>query len=86
MVLVQRAARARRLRRRREPLPLVVDDALAPFPTSDKRSLLEAVARLGDTTQVVYLTDDPATLEWASAQGVQGEITMARPDGFATVA
>ena len=87
MILVRRAAEAGRNDRRREPLPLVVDDALAPFGTSDKRRLLDAVARCSDTTQVVYLTDDPATLSWASAQAATGgEILVLGRDDIATVA
>jgi G:T/U-mismatch repair DNA glycosylase len=65
MFLLRRAGEAGE-DRRREPLPLVVNDALAPFGTSDKLRLLDVVARLTETTQVVYLTDDPDTLAWAS--------------------
>jgi hypothetical protein len=72
--------------RRREPLPLVVNDALAPFGANDRRRLLDVVARLTETTQVVYLTDDPDTLAWASGRVASGEITVWRPDGVATVA
>jgi hypothetical protein len=66
MFLLRRAGEAGRKDRRREPLPLVVDDALAAFGTSDKLRLLDVVARLTETTQIVYLTDDPDTLAWAS--------------------
>jgi uncharacterized protein YhaN len=68
MILLQRAARAGRVGRHREPLPFVVNDALAPFATNDKRRLLDVVTRLAETTQVVYLTDDPDTLAWASGR------------------
>jgi hypothetical protein len=86
MILLRRAAEAGREDRRREPLPLVVNDALAPFGTSDKRRLLDVVARLTETTQVVYLTDDPDTLAWASGRAASDEITFWRPEGVATVA
>jgi hypothetical protein len=86
MILLRRASEAGRNDRRREPLPLVVNDALAPFGTSDKRRLLDAVARVAETTQVVYLTDDPDTLSWASAQAPDGEITLWGPGDIATVA
>ena len=82
-ILLQRAIEAGRNDRRREPLPLVLDDALAPFGTGDKRRLLEAVAHLPETTQIVYLTSDPDTLAWASAHATRGEITLWRPDGIA---
>jgi hypothetical protein len=86
MILLRRAAEAGRNDRRREPLPLVVDDALAPFGTSDKRRLLDAAVRGAETTQIVYLTDDPATLSWASAQASGGEISLWGRDDIATVA
>jgi len=85
-ILLQHAARARRARRRREPLPLVVNDALAAFAPGDKRDLLDAVAALGETTQIIYLTDDPDTLAWASTLVGPGQVTLWRPDGIATVA
>lgn len=81
VILLERAARVGRAGRHREPLPLVVNDALAPFATGEKRSLLDAVARLGETTQVVYLTDDPDTLSWASNRVAGSEVTFWRPDG-----
>lgn len=86
MILLRRAAEAGRNDRRREPLPVVVDDALAPYGTSDKRRLLDAVARCAETTQIVYLTDDPATLSWASAQASGGEIGFWGRDDIATMA
>jgi len=65
----------------------VVNDALASFVSSDKGPLFDVVARLGETTQVVYLTDDVDTLAWASGRaGTGDEIALWRPDGFATVA
>ena len=85
-ILLQHAARARRARRRREPLPLVVNDALAPFAPDDKRALLDALAALGETTQIIYLTDDPDTLAWASTLVGPGQVTLHRPNGIATVA
>ena len=86
MILLRRAGEAGRNDRRREPLPLVVDDALADFGTSDKRRLLDAIARCADTTQVVYLTDDPATMSWASSQASGGELSLLGRDDIATVA
>jgi uncharacterized protein YhaN len=64
----------------------VVNDALAPFGPNDKRRLLDVVAHLSETTQVVYLTDDPDTLAWASGRVASDEITLWRHDGVATVA
>ena len=80
--LLGRASQARRAGRAREPFPLLVNDALAPFPAGDKTALLEALARLGEKTQIVYVTDDPAALDWASGRVGTGEIALwsGRPD------
>lgn len=67
--LLRRAAAARRVGRRREPLPLVMNDALALCAEDAKCALLEVIARIGETTQVIYLTEDPDILAWASAPG-----------------
>jgi len=48
--------------------------------------LLDALARLGETIQIVYLTDDSAALSWASDHDVLAAVTIVRPEGFATVA
>ncbi len=85
-VLVARAAQIRRVGRRREPLPLVVNAALEPFGADDKRSLLAVAARVAETTQVLYLTDDPATLAWASDHVEPQPIARSPLDGIATVA
>jgi hypothetical protein len=84
MILVQRAVQAGGAGRRQEPLPLVLNDALAPFGTSDKRQLLDVIARLPEKTQLIYLSADPDTLAWASSQSARGELTLWRPDGSAT--
>ena len=78
--------RAEQIRRRREPLPLVVDTTLDPFDAEDKRSLLAAVARIAETTQVLYLTDDPDALAWASDHSEAHQIAPSPLDGIATVA
>jgi hypothetical protein len=78
-VLLGRAARARRVGRYKEPLPLVVDDAFAAFGVSDKSPLLDLLAGLGETTQIVYLTDDPDTLAWASEKAGTGQVGLWRP-------
>jgi hypothetical protein len=49
---------------------LVLTDALARFDPDDKATLLDVLAHLGETTQVVYLTDDPAMPAWAATLSV----------------
>jgi hypothetical protein len=77
--LVDRADRTRRVGRHREALPLVIKAALDRFEADSKRFLLDVVARVADTVQVVYLTDDPDTLAWAA------EHASSEPDGSSSV-
>jgi hypothetical protein len=86
MVLLGRFAQARRVGPEAEPVPVIVDDALAGFPRHDKWRLLDLLARLGEASQVVYLTDDPDTAEWAAARARQGNASLIRPDAVASVA
>ncbi len=86
MVLLGRFSQARRVGPEAEPVPIVVDDALAGFPRHDKWRLLDLLARLGEASQVIYLTDDPDTAEWAAARARQGSASLLRPDAVASVA
>jgi hypothetical protein len=79
MVLLDRVTRARQVGPRAEPIPLLVDDALAGYDGQDKLDLLHLLARLAEATQVVYLTDDPVTLEWAAARTGEGEALVVPP-------
>ena len=85
-VLLARAAQVRRIGRRREPLPLVVNTTLDHFGADDRRSLLSVAARLAETTQVLYLTDDADTLAWASEPAEPHRIAGSPLDGIATFA
>jgi len=60
-----------------------VNDALATFVASDKWALLDVLGDLGETTQIVYLTDDADALSWAAGRVGTGQIALWRPDGFA---
>jgi len=76
MVLLGRFAQTRRVGPEAEPVPVIVDDALAAFPRHDKWRLLDLVARLGEASQVVYLTDDEETLDWARSRAASGGIGL----------
>ncbi|MGH9036168.1 MAG: hypothetical protein ACRD0O_10415, partial [Acidimicrobiia bacterium] len=86
MVLLGRFSQARRVGPEAEPLPIVIDDALAGFPRHDKWRLLDLLTRLGEASQVVYLPDDPDTAEWATARARQGTASLIRPDAVVSVA
>jgi hypothetical protein len=80
MVLLGRFAQTRRIGPEAEPVPVLVDDALAAFPRHEKWRLLDLLARLGEASQVVYLTDDDETLEWARSRSVNGGVGLLAPE------
>ena len=80
MVLLGRFAQTRRIGSEAEPVPVLVDDSLAAFPRHEKWRLLDLVARLGEASQVVYLTDDEETLEWARSRSLKGSIGLLAPE------
>ncbi len=83
MVLLGRFAQTRRVGPEAEPVPVVVDDALAAFSRQDKWRLLDLLARLGEASQVVYLTNDEETLEWARGRSVNGSLGLLAPEPVA---
>src|SRR5439155_123577 len=76
MVLLGRFAQTRRVGPEAEPVPVLVDDALAAFPRHEKWRLLDLLARLGEASQVVYLTDDEETVDWARSRAVNGGVGL----------
>ena len=80
MVLLGRFAQTRRIGSEAEPVPVLLDDSLAGFPRHEKWRLLDLVARLGEASQVVYLTDDEETLEWARSRSVKGSLGLLAPE------
>jgi hypothetical protein len=87
MVLLGRFAQTRRVGPEAEPVPVLVDDALTAFPRHEKWRLLDLLARLGEASQVVYLTDDEETLEWARSRSVNGGVALLLdPDPVVSVA
>jgi hypothetical protein len=80
MVLLGRFAQTRRIGPEAEPVPVLVDNALTAFPRHEKWRLLDLLARLGEASQVVYLTDDEETLEWARSRSVNGGVSLLTPD------
>jgi uncharacterized protein YhaN len=80
MVLLGRFAQTRRVGAEAEPVPVLVDDALAAFPRHDKWRLLDLLARLGEASQVVYLTADEETVEWARSRAGNGSLGLLDPE------
>jgi hypothetical protein len=80
MVLLGRFAQTRRVGPEAEPVPVLVDDALAAFPRHEKWRLLDLLARLGEASQVIYLTDDEETVEWARGRSLNGSLGLLAPE------
>jgi hypothetical protein len=80
MVLLGRFAQTRRVGSEAEPVPVLVDNALTAFPRHEKWRLLDLLARLGEASQVIYLTDDEETLEWARSRSVNGSLGLLAPE------
>jgi hypothetical protein len=79
MYLLGRVASARRVGSVGEPVPLIVDDVLRTLPRLQKHRLLDLLARLGESAQIVYLSFDEETLDWArhrSEAGTAGMVVM----------
>ena len=72
MYLLGRVASARRVGPGGEPVPLIVDDVLRTLPKVQKHRLLDLLARLGDAAQIVYLSLDDETIEWARLRAEGG--------------
>jgi hypothetical protein len=51
-------------------VPLILDDAFRGLPEAAARALCAALARVGQSTQVVYVGDAPAVAAWAAEQGL----------------
>jgi hypothetical protein len=80
MALIRRFAHTRRAGPEGEPVPLVIDDALASFHVDDKAELLGLVARLSGASQVLYLTADDETIDWAEARHGDGTAALLSAD------
>lgn len=55
-------------------LPLVLDEPFVPLGDRATASMLGLLERVGSVVQVVYLTDDPAVLAWASRRQPRGAV------------
>jgi hypothetical protein len=86
MVLLGRFAQTRRVGPEAEPVPVLVDNALTAFPRHEKWRLLDLLARLGEASQVVYLTDDEETLDWARSRSVNGGVGLLASEPVVSVA
>lgn len=62
-----------------DPLPVVIDEALVRLQGDAKWELLDLLDRVGERTQLVYLTDDPYVGAWSRRRAAAGAITLLEP-------
>jgi uncharacterized protein YhaN len=60
-------------------VPVILDDPFVRVPAERKWELMDLVARLGEKTQLVYLTDDAFVGAWARRRTATGSITLLEP-------
>jgi hypothetical protein len=62
-----------------ESLPVVLDEPFVRIAADRKWELLDMLRRLGENTQLIYLTDDPFVGAWARRRASAGLITLMEP-------
>lgn len=62
-----------------EPMPVVLDEPFLRVPAERKWELMDMLRRLGDKTQLIYLTEDPFVASWARRRAAAGMITLLEP-------
>jgi len=62
-----------------ETVPVILDDVFLRIAADRKWELLDMLRRLGETTQLIYLTDDPYVGAWARRRAAAGLITLLEP-------
>jgi hypothetical protein len=64
---------------RDESVPVILDEPFLRVPAERKWELLDMLRRLGEKTQLIYLTDDPFVTAWARRRAAAGLITLLEP-------
>jgi uncharacterized protein YhaN len=62
-----------------ESVPVLLDEPFLRVPAERKWELLDMLRRLGEKTQLIYLTDDPFVGAWARRRASAGLITLLEP-------
>jgi hypothetical protein len=64
-----------------ESVPVLLDEPFLRVAAERKWELLDMLRRLGEKTQLVYLTDDPFVTAWARRRAAAGLISLLEPVG-----
>jgi uncharacterized protein YhaN len=62
-----------------ESVPVLLDEPFLRVPAERKWELLDMMRRLGEKTQLIYLTDDAFVSAWARRRAGAGLITLLEP-------
>jgi hypothetical protein len=62
-----------------ESMPVVLDEPFLRIGAERKWELLDLLRRLGEKTQLLYLTDDPFVAAWARRRAAAGLVTLLEP-------
>ncbi|MEY2450133.1 MAG: hypothetical protein QOH79_3609 [Acidimicrobiaceae bacterium] len=62
-----------------EAVPVILDEPFLRIAADRKWELLDMLRRLGEATQLIYLTDDPYVGAWARRRASAGLITLLEP-------
>jgi len=60
-------------------VPILIDDALADLAPALTTSLLNKLERMSESVQIIYLSDDPTVLDWASSIGINRAAVVSAP-------
>ena len=64
---------------RGEPVPVLLDEPFVRVPAERKWELMDLLCRLGEKTQLLYVTDDPFVGAWARRRADAGAILLLEP-------
>jgi hypothetical protein len=62
-----------------DPMPAVLDEPFGGVPQDALNDVLALLVEVGDATQVVLLTGDPAVVAWARGQADRGVLSLLEP-------
>lgn len=62
-----------------ETVPVILDEPFVRIAAERKWELLDMLRRLGEKTQLVYLSDDPFVGAWARRRAAAGLVTLLEP-------